>query len=151
MKAVVQRVLEAQLRVKGELISQIGPGLLVFLGLEKEDATKDLEYLTRKVLNLRIFSDAAGKMNLSVQDTGGDVLLVSQFTLLGDVRRGNRPGFDRAMPPEEARGLYQRALEGFRSLWPRVFPGVFGGDMKIHALNDGPVTLLIDSRSKESV
>lgn len=148
MRAVVQRVTSARLTVNSQEVSRIGPGILVFLGLEKGDTWEDLEYMAEKILGLRILEDGEGKMNLSVRDLDREVLLVSQFTLLGDVRRGKRPGFDQAMPPGEAQAFFARGVEHFRSLWPRIQTGIFAADMTIEAVNQGPVTIIIDSRKR---
>lgn len=145
MRAVVQRVLSAELWVEGQRRAAIGPGLLVFWGLAKGDTPGDEDYLRDKILNLRIFPDEQGRMNRSVQEAGGEVLLVSQFTLYGDVRRGRRPGFDQALPPAEAQAWFSALVERFLTAWPRTQCGVFGADMRIPAENDGPVTILLDS------
>jgi D-tyrosyl-tRNA(Tyr) deacylase len=145
MRAVVQRVSEAAVSVGGELVSAIGPGLLVLLGVGKEDAEADADYLSDKVANLRIFEDDAGQMNRSVLDTKGAVLVVSQFTLYGDARRGRRPGFSSAAPPEEAIRLYRYFVTRVAAAGLEVKEGVFGAMMDVRLLNHGPVTLLLDS------
>ncbi len=146
MKAVVQRVRKTTLSVDGQLISEIPFGLTVFLGIKTGDEEKDAAYLAKKIANLRIFEDENGKMNLSVKDVGGEVLLVSQFTLYGDASHGNRPSFTLAERPEKAEPLYEFALrELSEAHGVTVKKGVFGGDMKIEQYNDGPVTILLES------
>ena len=135
-------------RSNGQVTGAIGPGLLVFLGIADCDESRDLEFLLKKIPSLRIFSDDAGKMNLSVKDTKGAVLVVSQFTLMADTKGGNRPAFTSAARPEKAIPLYESFVEGLRSLGLEVATGVFGADMKIRLLNDGPVTLMLDSRQQ---
>jgi D-tyrosyl-tRNA(Tyr) deacylase len=147
MRAVIQRVDSASVFVEGELVSSIGKGLLVLLGVERGDNEKDAEYIVEKIANLRIFEDKSGKMNLSVRDIGGEVLLVSQFTLLASTRRGRRPDFTMAAPPEEAERLFSLASSLFRSFIPTK-TGIFGKKMLIHLINNGPVTIILDSREK---
>ena len=144
MRAVVQRVKTTTLKVDGELISEIPFGLTVFLGIRTGDTQTQAEDLAKKIANLRIFEDENGKMNLSVKDVGGEVLLVSQFTLYGDASKGNRPSFTLAERPEIAEPLYEHAVEALRSHGVIVKKGVFGADMKIEQLNDGPVTILLE-------
>ncbi|MDA8088084.1 MAG: D-aminoacyl-tRNA deacylase [Nitrospiraceae bacterium] len=144
MRAVVQRVLSASVSVGGEVVSSVGAGLLVFLGVEKADTAEDAAYLAGKISRLRIF-ERDGRMDLSVLDTGGEVLAVSQFTLAADLRKGNRPSFDRAEAPEKAVVLYNLFMENLRENGVRVNAGVFGADMKISLVNDGPVTFVIYS------
>lgn len=144
MRAVVQRVKYTKLSVDGELISEIPFGLTVFLGIKTGDTEKQAEWLMKKVAGLRIFEDDAGKMNLSVKDVGGEVLLVSQFTLYGDASHGNRPSFTLAERPERAEPLYEYAVNALREQGVVVKKGVFGGDMKIEQYNDGPVTILLE-------
>ena len=144
MRAVVQRVKYTKLEVDGELISEIPFGLTVFLGVKSGDGEKQADFLMKKVAGLRIFEDADGKMNLSVKDVGGEVLLVSQFTLYGDASKGNRPSFTLAERPERAEPLYEYALNALRAQGVTVKKGVFGADMKISQLNDGPVTILLE-------
>ena len=144
MRAVVQRVKYTKLEVDGELISEIPFGLTVFLGVKSGDSEKQADFLMKKVAGLRIFEDADGKMNLSVKDVGGEVLLVSQFTLYGDASKGNRPSFTLAERPERAEPLYEYALEALKAQGVTVKKGVFGADMKISQLNDGPVTILLE-------
>ena len=145
MKAVVQRVKKTTLFVDGQLISEIPFGLVAFLGVKVGDGEKEADYLMKKIAALRVFEDENGKMNLSVKDVGGEVLLVSQFTLLGDASHGNRPSFTLAERPERANALYEYALEKLKSNGVTVKKGVFGADMKIEQLNDGPVTILLDT------
>lgn len=147
MRAVIQRVLNASVAVDGECISTIGRGLLCFLGVEKEDTEKDTQYIVQKIAALRIFEDENGKSNLSVTDVGGEVLLVSQFTLCGDARKGRRPDFFSAAEPETAEAMYVRACELLMETVP-VKRGKFRADMKIQALNDGPYTILLDSKRR---
>ena len=144
MKAVVQRVGKTSLTVDGELISEIDFGLTVFLGIKAGDEKEQADYLMRKIANLRVFEDENGKMNLSVKDVGGEVLLVSQFTLYGDASHGNRPSFTLAARPEKAQPLYEYALSSLQAQGVSVKKGVFGADMKIEQFNDGPVTILLE-------
>ncbi len=147
MRAVVQRVSRAQVVVEGAVVGAIDAGLLVLLGAGAGDAQPDLEYIVDKLVNLRIFADDAGKMNRSVLDIGGGVLVVSQFTLYGDARKGRRPSFIDALEPVSARALYEQSLERLRQAGvARVAAGVFQADMKVELVNDGPVTMLLDSR-----
>jgi D-aminoacyl-tRNA deacylase len=145
MRAVVQRVSEATVRVDGVVAAQIGAGLLVLLGVGKDDADSDAEYLAEKVAHLRVLDDDAGQMNRSVLDTAGQVLVVSQFTLYGDARRGRRPGWSDAAPPEDARRLYERFVAVLRRTGVAVETGVFRATMRVALVNEGPVTLLLDS------
>jgi D-aminoacyl-tRNA deacylase len=145
MRVVIQRVLRASVEVDGETVASIGRGLLVLAGLHESDTARDMEYITAKLLGVRIFNDADGVMNLSVADTGGEVLLVSQFTLYGDARRGKRPSYSSAMKPEAAREAFASFVGQCRSLHEKTKAGVFGADMKVSLINDGPVTILIDS------
>jgi D-tyrosyl-tRNA(Tyr) deacylase len=145
MRAVVQRVSYAKVEVEGAVVGEIGAGVLVLLGVAKGDTAADAEFIAAKIVQLRIFSDEAGKMNLSVQDIGGAMLAVSQFTLYGDCRRGRRPSFDAAAAPEDARALYEHFVQAARATGLRVETGVFQADMKVSLLNDGPVTLLVES------
>ena len=145
MKAVVQRVKQTSLRVDGALISEIPFGLTVFFGIKSGDTKAQAEYLAKKIANLRIFEDENGKMNLSVKDVGGEVLMVSQFTLYGDASHGNRPSFTLAERPEKAEPLYNYAVECLGGYGVTVKKGVFGADMQISQHNDGPVTVLLEA------
>ncbi len=145
MKAVVQRVKRTVLRVDGALISEIPFGLTVFLGVRSGDEEKQAAYLAKKIAALRIFEDEKGKMNLSVKDVGGEVLMVSQFTLYGDASHGNRPSFTLAERPERAEPLYEYAVEQLSAQGITVKKGVFGADMQIEQHNDGPVTILLEA------
>ena len=145
MKAVVQRVKNTILRVDNEIVSEIPFGLTVFLGVKEGDTKAQAEWLMRKVAGLRIFEDENGKMNLSVKDVGGEVLLVSQFTLYGDANKGNRPSFSLAARPEIAQPLYDYAVEYLKEQGVTVKKGVFGADMQISQHNDGPVTILLEN------
>lgn len=146
MRAVVQRVKEARVRVGHETVGEIGCGLLVFLGVAREDAEADADYLLGKVAGLRIFEDADGKFNLDLKDAGGDMLVVSQFTLLGDARKGRRPSFVEAMKGEKASELYEYFVFKAREAGFEVGVGRFGAMMDVQLVNDGPVTMLLDSR-----
>jgi D-aminoacyl-tRNA deacylase len=145
MRAVVQRVSRAQVAVNGEITGEIGLGLLVLLGVGRDDTNADATHLVEKIAGLRVFEDAQGKMNLSVQDVGGSVLAVSQFTLYGDVRRGKRPSFDAAAPPEKARQLYEFFVDQIRAAGLRCETGRFQEMMQVELVNEGPVTILLDS------
>jgi D-tyrosyl-tRNA(Tyr) deacylase len=145
MRAVVQRVSSASVEVDGAIVGEIEHGLLVYLGVGKGDGNDEKAYVLGKILGLRIFEDDAGKMNLSVIDTKGALLVVSQFTLYGDVRRGRRPSFDDAMPPEEAEAMYQAFVREASIIVPRVETGKFRATMKVRSVNEGPVTILVDS------
>ncbi len=145
MRAVIQRVLEASVAVDGAAVSSIGRGILVFAGLHETDAEPDMEYVISKILGARIFDDEHGVMNRSVADIGGEVLLISQFTLYGDMRRGKRPSYSSAMGPDRAREVFASFVEQCRARHQNTKAGIFGADMKISLINDGPVTILIDS------
>jgi D-tyrosyl-tRNA(Tyr) deacylase len=146
MRAVVQRVSRAQVTVGGEITGQIGLGLLVLLGVGRDDTEADATYLAEKIVGLRVFEDDQGKMNRSAQEVGGSVLAVSQFTLYGDVRRGKRPSFDAAAPPERARQLYEFFVEQIRAAGLPCETGRFQEMMKVELVNEGPVTILLDSK-----
>jgi D-aminoacyl-tRNA deacylase len=145
MRAVVQRVSRARVTVGGDLAGEIGSGLLVLLGVSKDDTEADADYLAGKIIGLRVFEDAGGKMNRAVSEAEGSVLVVSQFTLYGDVRHGKRPSFDAAAPPERARALYEHFVERIRAADLRCETGRFQEMMQVELVNDGPVTILLDS------
>jgi len=149
MRVVIQRVSEAAVKIDGTIVGEISKGLLVLLGIAQEDTQQDALYLIQKLINLRIFADADGKMNLSVQDCGGGLLVVSQFTLYADTKKGNRPSYIRAARPEQAIPLYEFFLKELQKQFQgRIQTGQFGADMKVSLINDGPVTIIIDSRGE---
>ncbi len=148
MISVIQRVADASVSVDGSIISLINKGLLVLAGIEKGDTAADLEYSAKKITELRIFEDDAGKMNLSVADVNGEILAVSQFTLLGNVQKGRRPGFDNAMPPEIAKAMFDDFVNLISKTVSIVKTGSFGAHMEVSLINDGPVTFVIDSRKR---
>ncbi len=145
MRAVIQRVLRASVEVEGKTVASIDRGILVLAGLHESDTEQDMDYIIGKLLGVRIFNDPGGVMNLSVADTGGEILLVSQFTLYGDARKGKRPSYSSAMKPEMARDAFHAFVARCRALHVRTKSGIFGADMKVSLVNDGPVTILIDS------
>ncbi|HLY20074.1 MAG TPA: D-aminoacyl-tRNA deacylase [Bryobacteraceae bacterium] len=145
MRMVIQRVRQASVEVDGQISGAIGPGLLVLLGIAKTDSAHEVEYMVGKVLGMRIFPDEDGKMNRSIQEAGGGLLVVSQFTLYGDCRKGRRPSFDLAASPERAAGLYEYFVTKARQTGIPVETGVFQAMMQVHLVNDGPVTLICDS------
>lgn len=145
MRAVIQRVLEAELRIDGKIYSKISKGYVVFLGIGVEDNENDLEYILKKTVGLRIFSDSEDKMNLSIKDIDGEILVVSQFTLYADARKGNRPNFTLSAKTEKAIYLYEKYIELLKQEGLSIKTGVFGADMKVGLVNDGPVTILLDS------
>jgi len=145
MRFICQRVLEAQVKVNEQIVGQIGRGLLVYLGVGKGDTESDAQFMADKLVNLRIFPDDAGKMNLSVQDIGGAILLISNFTLHGDCRKGRRPGFDAASEPETAQQLYEKVAGLIKEQGIPVAKGIFGEYMHVSSINDGPVNFILDS------
>ena len=147
MKAVIQRVTRASVEVEGRIVGAIGAGLLVLLGVAKGDGEADCRFMVDKLRGLRIFADEAGKMNRSLVDMGGAILLVSQFTLLGNTKSGRRPGFDDAAPPDEAKQWYEQVSTALKAQGTAVENGIFAAHMKVELVNDGPVTFLLDSRS----
>ena len=150
MRVVVQRVSQSNVKVSGEVIGEIKEGLMVLVSFVDEDNDTDLDWMTKKIINLRIFNDDEGKMNRSVQEIGGDILLISQFTLHGSTKKGNRPSFIKAAKPDFANVMYERfiiVLE--QSLGKEIQTGEFGGDMKVSLINDGPTTIIVDSKIKE--
>ena len=148
MKAVIQRVLSASVEIDNQMVSSIGQGMLVLLGIGIGDEQSDADYIQKKIINLRIFNDDQGKINKSIQEIGGQILLVSQFTLYGDVRKGNRPSFMQAMAPDQSEPFYGQFVLSLKEKFPRVQTGVFGADMKVSLINNGPITILLDSNSK---
>ncbi len=146
MKALIQRVSEARVDIEGNTVAKIGNGMLVFLGIEKSDTENDIKYIVKKVSNLRIFEDAQKKMNFSVQDIKGEVLVVSQFTLSADCKKGNRPSFDSAEEPVRAKDMYMKFIDRLIENSLKVATGDFGADMQVHLINDGPVTIMLDSK-----
>ena len=147
MRIVIQRVREASVKINGEIVGEIQQGLLVLLGIEHVDSELDAEYLIQKLIHLRIFGDEEGKMNLSVSDISGDLLIVSQFTLFADTKKGNRPSFIRSARPEQANPLYEYFLSKLKKTFSgKIEKGIFGGDMQVELINDGPVTIILDSK-----
>lgn len=144
MRALIQRVTSASVKVDGEIVGKIGKGFLIFLGVYEEDTEEKIEKLTKKIVNLRIFNDENDKMNLSIKDVKGEILLISQFTLCADTRKGNRPSFVSAKNPKDANVIYEKTIESIRNEGIIVEKGIFGSDMKVELLNDGPVTILLD-------
>jgi D-aminoacyl-tRNA deacylase len=150
MRAVIQRVSHASVTIGGTLRSSIGEGLLVLVGIEDADSPEDAQWLSGKIVNLRIFADSAGVMNVSLKETGGDLLLVSQFTLYAATKKGNRPSYLRASSPDVAIPLYQQLIGDLATgLGKPILTGEFGADMKVELLNDGPVTILMDTKNRE--
>ena len=145
MKGLLQRVSQARVEVEGDIVGAIDHGLLVLVGIEPQDDQASADKLLHKLLNYRVFSDAEGRMNCSVQDVQGGLLLVSQFTLAADTRKGLRPGFSTAAPPERAAELFDYLLAQARKSWPQVATGRFGADMQVHLINEGPVTLMLET------
>lgn len=150
MRAVIQRVTKASVTIKGSVNGSIEKGLLVFVGIEEADNAEDISWLTNKIINLRIFDDDQGIMNLSLKETGGNILLISQFTLHATTKKGNRPGYSKAARPEVAIPVYQAFISQLnKDLEKQIATGEFGADMKVELLNDGPVTIIIDTKNKE--
>jgi len=150
MRAVIQRVTKASVTIEGKLNGQIGNGLLVLLGIEDADTDEDIQWLSSKIVNLRIFNDEKGVMNIPVKDIDGDILLISQFTLHGSTKKGNRPSYIKASKPEIAIPIYEKMIRQFSSdLGKDIQTGIFGADMKVELLNDGPVTIVIDTKNRE--
>lgn len=150
MRVVIQRVLEASVQVEGKCVSQISQGLLVLLGIAPGDSFEDIEWLIKKIAQLRIFSNDLGNMNRSIQDINGEVLVVSQFTLFASTKKGNRPSFTNSAKPDLAKPLYEQFVIALQAkLSKKVGTGVFGADMKVYLINDGPVTICIDSKNRE--
>ena len=150
MRAVIQRVSEASVTIEGKIKSSVQKGYLILLGIEEADTNEDLEWLSKKIVALRIFSDAEGKMNLDLKEVNGDVLLISQFTLHAQTKKGNRPSYIKAARPEQAIPLYEAFIKQLQSdLGKTVFTGEFGADMKVSLVNDGPVTIIIDTKNRE--
>jgi len=144
MRVLVQRVLEAHVEVENKIVGKIRNGLLAFVGFKKDDGVEQLIKASKKLISLRIFSDEQGKMNKAVQDIDGEILLISQFTLYSDTSRGNRPGFEAAMPAEEAEKLFQQFVLMVKGLFSKVQTGIFQADMKVKLINDGPVTIMLE-------
>ena len=150
MRVVVQRVSQSNVKVSGEVVGEINEGLMVLVSFVDEDNDTDLGWMTKKIINLRIFNDDEGKMNRSVQDIGGDILLISQFTLHGSTKKGNRPSFIKAANLDFANVMYERFIKVLeQTLGKEIQTGEFGGDMKVSLINDGPTTIIIDSKDKE--
>lgn len=150
MRAVIQRVSYASVKVEEKIVGEIKNGLLILLGIEDADAKEDIEWLSAKIVNLRIFNDANGVMNISIKDMDGEILLVSQFTLHASIKKGNRPSYIKASKPDIAIPLYEQMIEQLeKDLGKKIQTGIFGADMKVELLNDGPVTILMDTKNKE--
>ncbi|MEZ5054957.1 MAG: D-aminoacyl-tRNA deacylase [Chitinophagales bacterium] len=150
MRAIIQRVTQAAVKIDGKTYGEINNGLLVLLGIEENDTTTDVEWLSKKIVQMRIFSDEHGKMNLSVQDIKGEILVISQFTLFASTKKGNRPSFIRSAKPDIAIPLYERFIgETEKNIGRKIQTGIFGADMKVTLLNDGPVTIYLDSKNPE--
>lgn len=150
MRVVIQRVTEANVKIEGNIAGQIGNGLMILVGIEEADGAEDIAWLTKKIVNLRIFDDENGVMNHSILDAGGDILLISQFTLHALTAKGNRPSYIKAAKPEISVPLYEAFIKSLQeAMGKKIETGVFGADMKVSLINDGPVTILIDSKRKE--
>ena len=151
MRAILQRVTQASCTVDGKITGEIKTGFLVLLGVEDEDTTDDLQWLAQKIASMRVFGDENGLMNKSLADVGGDILLISQFTLFASTKKGNRPGFTRAARPDKAIPMYEQMINELEQLTgKKVATGIFGADMKISLLNDGPVTIIMDTKDKDN-
>jgi D-tyrosyl-tRNA(Tyr) deacylase len=148
MRSVVQRVKRASVKVQGDEVGSISSGLLVFLGVGKQDTQADLNWMVKKLVDLRIFENTDGKMNYSVNDISGEILLVSQFTLYGDCRKGNRPSFSEAALPDTAENMYKQMIEAINQRGIKLETGIFGAEMEVELVNDGPVTILLDSKKE---
>ncbi len=148
MKIVVQRVKEANVKVDNEIVGKISVGLMLLIGVDEDDDTNDADWLIKKIIDLRIFSDQEGKMNLSVKDISGEILCISQFTLISDYKKGNRPSYIKAAKPEKAIPLFEYFKQEIKKSGLKIESGIFGADMKVSLLNDGPVTLVFDSKTK---
>lgn len=148
MKIVVQRVKEANVKVDNEIVGKISEGLMLLIGVDEEDDNNDADWLIKKIIDLRIFSDQDGKMNLSVKDISGEILCISQFTLISDYKKGNRPSYIKAAKPEKAIPLFDYFKQEIKKSGLKIESGIFGADMKVSLLNDGPVTLVLDSKTK---
>lgn len=148
MKVVIQRVSESSVKVNGEIVGDIGRGLMLLIGIDENDSLADADWLVQKILNLRIFSDEEGKMNLSVTDIAGELLCISQFTLMAEYRKGNRPSFIRAARPDQAVPIFEYFKQEIAKSRLRTESGIFGADMKVSLVNDGPVTIVMDSATK---
>ena len=146
MRVVIQKVKSASVNVEGKLVSEIGAGLLILVGIFQEDSQKDVEYITKKILNLRIFESENGYFDKNIQEVDGEILFVSQFTLYGDCKKGNRPSFSRAMQPDKAKVFYQDFLDNFKNLYLKIKDGLFGANMQVSLINDGPLTIILDSK-----
>ncbi|MCH5185121.1 MAG: D-tyrosyl-tRNA(Tyr) deacylase [Oscillospiraceae bacterium] len=149
MRAVLQRVKESRVSVDGRIVGNISAGLNILVGIEKGDTEEELAYAAAKILSMRIFDDKDGRMNLSVRDIKGEILVISQFTLYGDCRRGNRPSFERAAPGNEAEKLYGKFVDMLKNGGLKVETGIFGADMEVNIVNDGPVTIILERKAKE--
>jgi len=146
MKIVIQRTKEASVSIEGTIVGEIMHGLVLLVGIEEDDQQEDIDYLVRKISNMRIFEDSQGKMNLSIEDVGGEILSISQFTLYADTKKGNRPSFTKAAKPETAIPIYDAFNAQLKATGLTVQTGIFGADMQVSLLNDGPVTIIIDSK-----
>jgi D-tyrosyl-tRNA(Tyr) deacylase len=150
MRVIIQRVTEASVKVEGKITGEIKPGILVFVGIEDADTDADIKWISSKIVNLRIFNDGNGVMNRGLKDGGGDILLVSQFTLYASTKKGNRPSYIKASKPDFAIPMYEKLIGQLQTdLGKKIQTGIFGADMKVQLLNDGPVTIFIDSKNRE--